>query len=56
MVKNQKQKVLLKQYKSPTSPNKFSRGGTPTNTDQRGVKMETDVYYFGTNSSKKFKS
>ena len=25
-------KVLLKQYKPPTGPNKFSRGITPTNT------------------------
>ena len=43
-------KVLLKQYKSPTGPNKFSRGVTPTNTDQRGLKVEVDMYYFDTNS------
>ena len=47
-------KVLLKQYKSPTGPNKFPRGVTPTNTDQSGLKVEVDVYYFDTNSSKKF--
>ena len=29
-------KVLLKQYKSPTGPNKFSRGITPTKADQTG--------------------
>ena len=46
-------KVLLKQYKSPTGPNKFVRGVTPTNRDQKGLKVEDDVYYFDTNSSKK---
>ena len=29
-------KLLLKKYKSPTGPNKFSRGITPTKADQRG--------------------
>ena len=29
-------KVLLKQYKSPNGPNKFSRGITPTKADQMG--------------------
>ena len=47
---------MLKQYKSPTGPNKFSRGVTPTNTDQRGLKVEVDGYNFDTNSSKKFMS
>ena len=38
-------KVLLKQYKSPTSPNKFPRGVTPTNMDQSDLKVEVDEYY-----------
>ena len=32
-------KVLLKQYKSPTGRNKFSRGITPTTADQKGPKV-----------------
>ena len=32
-------KVLLKQYKSPTGPNKFSRGITHTTADQKGPKV-----------------
>ena len=47
-------KVLVKQYKSPTGPIKFSRGITPTKV--RGPKVEFDLYYVDTNSSKKFKS
>ena len=32
-------KVLLKQYKSRTGRNKFSRGITPTTADQKGQKV-----------------
>ena len=33
-------KVLLKQYMSPTGPNKYSRGITPTETD----KLKLDLF------------
>ena len=49
-------KVLLKQYKSPTGPNKFSRGISPIKADYRDPKVELDLYHADTNSSKKFKS
>ena len=38
-------KVLLTQYKSLTGPNKFSRGITPTNADQRGPKRQLDMKF-----------
>ena len=45
-------KVLLKQHKSPTGPNKFSRGITLTKADQRVPEVELDLYHVDTNSSK----
>ena len=42
-------KVLLRQYKSPASPSKFSRGKTATKTNKRGPKVELNLYYVDTN-------
>ena len=49
-------KVFLKQYKSPTGPNKFSRGISPIKADQRGPKVELNLNHVDTDSSKKTKS
>ena len=49
-------KVLLKQNKkSPTDRNTFARDIHPRKTDGRGPKVELDLYYVDTNSSKKDK-
>ena len=42
--KNSERKVLLKQYKTPTDPSKFSRGITATKTNKRSPKVELDLY------------
>ena len=44
-------KVII--YKSATSPNKFSRGITPTKADSRGPSVELDLCHVDTNLSKK---
>ena len=46
--------ILLKQHKSPTDPNTLSRDITPTKIDQRGPKVELDLYHVDTYSSKNF--
>ena len=49
-------KVLLKQYNSPTGPTNVKEAYFLQTEIKWGLKVELDLYYVDTNSSKKFKS